>query len=140
MRKRILVIDDNTAFRGALAQVLETERFAVVAEAATGASGVQLAREHEPDLVIVDVQLPDTDGFDVAEQLAALELPMEVILTSGLHLTDLGTLVAESSARGFVPKAELSVGAIKALLGEGAETSPFPIGDSGFGDNAWRGR
>ena len=136
MRRRILVIDDNTAFRGALAQALETERFTVVAEAATGASGVQLAREHEPDLVIVDVQLPDTDGFDVAEQLAALELPMEVILTSGLHLSDLGTLVAESSARGFIPKAELSAGAIKALLGEGAETSPFPMGDSGFGDNA----
>jgi DNA-binding NarL/FixJ family response regulator len=120
MRRRILVIDDNTAFRGALCKVLDTECFTVVAEAVTGASGVQLAREHEPDLVLVDVQLPDTDGFDVAEQLAGLDLPMEVILTSGLHLSDLGTLVAESSARGFIPKAELSVGAIKALLGGGA--------------------
>ena len=91
MRQRILVIDDNTAFRGALGQVLDTERFTVIAEAATGASGVQLAREHEPDLVIVDVQLPDTDGFDVAEQLAALDLPMEVILTSGLDSSDLGS-------------------------------------------------
>jgi DNA-binding NarL/FixJ family response regulator len=135
MRRRILVIDDNAAFRGALGKVLDTDRFTVIAEAATGASGVQLARQHEPDLVIVDVQLPDTDGFDVAEQLAALDLPMEVILTSGLHLSDLGTLVAESSARGFIPKAELSVRAIDALLGEGAATSPSPKGDSGFGDN-----
>jgi len=62
-------------------------------------------------------------------------LPMEVILPSGLHLSDLGTLVAESSARGFIPKAELSVRAIDALLGEGAATSPSPKGDSGFGDN-----
>ena len=74
MRRRILVIDDNAAFRRALSRVLETERFTVIAEAATGASGVQLAREHQPDLVIVDVQLPDTDGFDVAEQLARASL------------------------------------------------------------------
>ena len=121
MRQRILVIDDNAAFRRALSRVLETERFTVIAEAATGASGVQLAREHHPDLVIVDVQLPDTDGFDVAEQLAALHLPMEVILTSGLDSSDLGSLITESSARGFIPKAELSVGAIDALLGERAE-------------------
>ena len=82
----------------------------------TGASGVQLAREHEPDLVIVDVQLPDIDGFEVAEQLAALDVPLEVILTSGLDSSDLGTLVTDSSARGFIPKAELSAAAIEALL------------------------
>ena len=121
MRRRILVIDDNAAFRRALSRVLETGRFTVIAEATTGASGVQLAREHHPDVVIVDVQLPDTDGFDVAEQLAALHLPMEVILTSGLDSSDLGSLITESSARGFIPKAELSVGAIDALLGERAE-------------------
>ena len=118
MRRTILVIDDNAAFRRALSRVLETERFTVIAEAATGASGVQLARVHQPDIVIVDVQLPDTDGFDVAEQLAALHLPMEVILTSGLDSSDLGSLVAESSARGFIPKAELSVHAVDALLRE----------------------
>ena len=67
------------------------------------------------------MQLPDTDGFDVAEQLAALDLPMEVILTSGLDSSDLGSLITESSARGFIPKAELSAGAIDALLGERAE-------------------
>jgi DNA-binding NarL/FixJ family response regulator len=116
MRRRILVIDDNADFRGALGHVLDTDRYVVIAGAETGARGVQLAREHKPDLVIVDVQLPDTDGFDVAEQLAGLDLPLEVILTSGLHLSDLGTLVADSSARGFIPKVELSVAAIEALL------------------------
>ncbi len=68
-------------------------------------------------MVIVDVQLPDTDGFDVAEQLARLDLPLQVILTSSLDSSDLGTLVTESSARGFIPKAELSASAIDALLG-----------------------
>ena len=140
MRQRILVIDDNAAFRRALSRVLETERFTVIAEAATGASGVQLAREYHPDLVIVDVQLPDTDGFDAAEQLAALHLPMEVILTSGLDSSDLGSLITESSARGFIPKAELSVGAIDALLGEGAKPCSSPIGDSDFGDTTKRRR
>jgi DNA-binding NarL/FixJ family response regulator len=117
MRRRILVIDDNTAFRGAVGQLLTTDTFVVVAGAATGASGVKLAEEHEPDLVIVDVQLPDTDGFDVAEQLAQLDLALQVILTSSLDSSDLGALVTESSARGFIPKAELSATTIDALLG-----------------------
>jgi DNA-binding NarL/FixJ family response regulator len=121
MRRRILVIDDNTAFRGALSQLLDTDCFVVIAGAATGASGVQLAREHKPDLVIVDVQLPDTDGFEVAERLVGLDLPLEVILTSGLDSSDLGTLVTDSSARGFIPKAELSAQAIDALLRGRAE-------------------
>jgi DNA-binding NarL/FixJ family response regulator len=117
MRRRILVIDDNTEFRGAVTRILATDGFTVVAGAATGAIGVQLAREHRPDLVIVDVQLPDTDGFAVTEQLAGLDPALQVILTSSLHSSDLGALVTESSARGFIPKAELSASAIDALLG-----------------------
>lgn len=117
MRRRVLIIDDNTAFRGAVGQLLATDGFVVVAEAGTGARGVELAREHKPDLVIVDVQLPDTDGFDVAEQLAQLDVALQVILTSSLDSSDLGSLVAESSASGFIPKAELAAPAIEALLG-----------------------
>jgi DNA-binding NarL/FixJ family response regulator len=116
MQRRVLVIDDNTAFRGALARLLATGDFVVVSEAATGATGIRLAREHEPDVVIVDVQLPDTDGFDVAEQLADLDLPPDVILTSSLDRSDFGALVTESPARGFIAKAELSALAIGALL------------------------
>ena len=117
MRRRILVIDDNNAFRAAVGRLLATDGFVVLAEAATGARGVQLAREYEPDVVIVDVQLPDTDGFDVAEQLDQLDLALQVILTSSLDSSDLGALLTESSARGFIPKAELSASAIEALLG-----------------------
>ena len=116
MRRRILVIDDNTAFRDAVGRLLETDDFVMVAGAATGASGIELAREHRPDLVLVDVQLPDIDGFDVAEQLAELGLALPVILTSSLDRSDLGALVTESPARGFIPKAELSARAIEALL------------------------
>jgi DNA-binding NarL/FixJ family response regulator len=136
MHRRVLVIDDNTAFRGALVQLLATDGFVVVAGAATGASGVRLAGEHEPDIVIVDVQLPDTDGFDVAEQLADLDLPLEVILTSSLDSSDFGALMTDSPARGFIPKAELSARAIGALL---APTRRLDV-DAIFGDNARRRR
>jgi DNA-binding response OmpR family regulator len=87
-----------------------------VAEAGDGVEGVRAAKEHTPDLVIVDVQLPDLDGFDVAERLGALELAPQVILTSSLDGTDFGALVAGSSALGFIPKAELSIRAVEALL------------------------
>jgi CheY-like chemotaxis protein len=118
MRRRTLVIDDNPAFRDVVGRLLAADGFVVVAEAETGAGGVQRAREHalDLDLVIVDVELPDTDGFDVAEQLAGLDPALPVILTSSLDSSDLGALVAESPARGFIPKAELSAGAIEALL------------------------
>jgi CheY-like chemotaxis protein len=113
---RVLLVDDNSDFRRAARQLLERRGFAVVAEAETGMSGVELAQEHHPDVVLVDVQLPDIDGFEVAERLSRLEMPVAVILTSSLDRADFGALVADSAALGFVPKAELSATAIGALL------------------------
>ena len=77
---------------------------------------MRAAKEHTPDLAIVDVQLPDHDGFEVAERLRALDPAPEVILISSLDGTDFGAFVATSSALGFIPKAELSARAIEALL------------------------
>ena len=116
MPRRVLLVDDNSDFRSAARQLLERHGFAVVAEAETGVSGIERAQEHRPDLVLVDVQLPDIDGFEVAARLSRLEVPVDVILTSSLDGTDFGTLVAGSSALGFVPKAELSASTIEALL------------------------
>jgi two-component system response regulator EvgA len=116
MPRHVLIIDDNPDFRTAARQLLERHGFVVVAEADTGISGIAKAKEHRPDLVLLDVQLPDVDGFEVAERLARLDVPLEVILTSSLDGTDFGALVARSSALGFVPKAELSASAIEALL------------------------
>jgi CheY-like chemotaxis protein len=112
MPRRVLIIDDNPEFRTAARQLLERHGFVVVAEAETGISGIELANEHRPDLVLLDVQLPDVDGFEVAERLSRLD----IILTSSLDGTDFGALVAHSSALGFLPKAELSASAIEALL------------------------
>jgi len=113
---RVLIVDDNGDFRAVARQLLERHGFVVVAEAETGISGIEKAKEHRPDIVLLDVQLPDVDGFEVAERLSHLDVPVDVILTSSLDGTDFGALVARSSALGFVPKAELSASAIEALL------------------------
>lgn len=116
MPLRVLIVDDNSAFCAAARQLLERAGFAVVAEAGDGAAGLRAATEHTPDLVIVDVQLPDLDGFDLAERLRGFDPAPEVILTSNLDWTDFGALVESSAALGFIPKAELSAPAIDALL------------------------
>lgn len=116
MGRRVLIIDDNAAFRAAARQLLERGGFVVVAEAEDGARGFQEAKQNRPDLVVVDLQLPDSDGFEVAERLCRLEVAPEVILVSSLDGADFGALVASSSALGFIPKAELSAPAIEALL------------------------
>jgi CheY-like chemotaxis protein len=113
---RVLLVDDNSDFRKAARRLLEPHGFAVVAEAETGIAGVERAQERRLDLALVDVQLPDIDGFEVAARLSRLEVPVEVILTSSLDGADFGALVAGSPALGFVPKAELSASAIEALL------------------------
>ena len=114
----MLIVDDSGAFRAAARQLLERAGFAVVAEAGDGVEGLRAAKEHTPDLAIVDVQLPDLDGFELAERLRAFEPPLEVILTSNLDWTDFGALVDSSSALGFIAKAELSAPAIDALLAQ----------------------
>jgi CheY-like chemotaxis protein len=116
MACRVLVIDDNPNFRSVARQLLERHGFVVVAEAGTGTSGIAEAEEQCPDLVLLDVQLPDLDGFEVAERLARLDRPVDVVLTSSLDGSDFGGLVARSSVLGFVPKAELSAAALEALL------------------------
>src|SRR3954447_10529334 len=116
VRPRVLIVDDNAPFRAAARQLLERSGFDVVAEAGTGAEGIQEAKAHRPDLAIVDVQLADLDGFEVAERLATLDGTCEVILPSSLDGKDFGALVTASSARGFIPKDELSAPAIRAML------------------------
>jgi DNA-binding NarL/FixJ family response regulator len=116
MARRVLIIDDNSAFRAAVRRLLERAGFVVVAEAETGDTGVRQAAAHSPELAIVDVQLPDFDGFEVAERLAGLEAAPDVILVSSLDGADFGALVSASPALGFIPKAELSSARIDALL------------------------
>ena len=113
---QVLIVDDHAAFRASARALLELDGFDVIGEATDGASALDLARELDPELVLLDVALPDTNGFDVAEQLVGAG--SKVILTSSRTQTDLGRRVRQCGAVGFVPKDELSGAAINMLLDE----------------------
>ena len=116
--KSVLIVDDHPSFRTSARRVLEASGYAVVGEVADGAEAIAAAGALEPDLVLLDVQLPDLNGFEVAERLAALgpERP-EVVLTSSRDLAEYGDDVAASPVRGFIPKGELSGEALSELVG-----------------------
>ena len=112
----VLIVDDHPSFRASARRLLEAEGFNVVGEAADGREGIAAALELKPDLVLLDVQLPDLDGFEVAGRLAALGLPSAVVLTSTRNPAEYGPIVADTPMRGFVPKAELSGAVLTGLL------------------------
>jgi DNA-binding NarL/FixJ family response regulator len=112
----VLIVDDHPSFRTSARAVLEAEGFAVVGEAEDGASGLVAAARLEPQLVLLDVHLPDIDGFEVAARLTNGDGGPAVVLVSSRDGSDFGPLVSRSGARGFIPKAELSGAALRALL------------------------
>lgn len=113
----VLIVDDHPSFRASARALLQAEGFDVVGEAADGAEALRAVEELHPDVVLLDVQLPDTDGFDVAARLTRMNARAPaVVLTSSRDSSDFGPLVAYSGARGFVPKAELSGKALATLL------------------------
>ncbi len=116
MLRTVLVVDDNPGFRARARRWLEAEEFTVVAEACDGASALDAVRAHRPAVVLLDVQLPDISGLDLAEQLTAAPGGPAVVLTSTRDASDFGDRVARSGARGFVPKSALSGDAVAALL------------------------
>ncbi len=69
MALTVLIVDDHPSFRASARVLLEAEGFDVIGEAADGTSGIEEASRLRPDLVLLDVQLPDIDGFDVASRL-----------------------------------------------------------------------
>jgi DNA-binding NarL/FixJ family response regulator len=116
MPKTVLIVDDHPSFRLTARALLEAEGFEIVGEAADGASAIEAARRLKPDVLLLDVQLPDMDGFAVAEELGRNGWSPQVVLTSSRDLSDFGSLVATCGARGFVPKAELSGATLSTLL------------------------
>jgi len=114
VQRTVLIVDDHEPFRAAARRLLESDGFAVVGEAADGASGITLAREVEPDLVLLDVVLPDLSGFEVAEQLS--DGPSQIILVSSRGRLDFVRRLRRSPVLGFVRKDQLSGERIRELL------------------------
>ena len=103
----ILIVDDHMQFRATARALLECDGFEVVGEAPTGVAGLDAAGRLHPDVVLLDVRLPDADGFDLAERLTAGEGGPAVILTSSSDDPLYPDRAVRSGARGFVAKHDL---------------------------------
>jgi DNA-binding NarL/FixJ family response regulator len=117
MGMTVLIVDDHPSFRASARRMLEADGYEVIGEAEDGASAIAAARELQPEAVLLDIQLPDLDGFEVADRLAANRAAPAIVLTSSRDSSDFGDAISSSPARGFVSKSDLNGGAIAALIG-----------------------
>jgi DNA-binding NarL/FixJ family response regulator len=117
MGPTVLIVDDHAAFRASARALLQAEGFDVVGEAADGAEAVEAVAVLRPEIVLLDIQLPDLDGLTVAEELAAAPDPPAVVLISSRDAAAYGPRLQAAPARGFIPKSGLSGEALAALIG-----------------------
>jgi DNA-binding NarL/FixJ family response regulator len=111
----ILIVDDDARFRAQARDVLEADGFVVIGEAADGASGLEAARVMRPDYVLLDIGLPDIEGFEVARAMAVNGPPPWVVLTSSRDARAYGRRLTNGHAVGFIPKERISGPAIRRL-------------------------
>ena len=116
MRPTVLIVDDHADFRASARALLEAEGFDVVGEAAGGEQAFGEVERLRPDVVLLDVQLPDVDGFAVADRLASEGSAVAVVLISSREAAAYGPRLAAAAARGFIAKRKLSGEALAALL------------------------
>lgn len=114
--RRILVVDDHAGFRRCASALLSAEGFEVVGEAESGEAALALAADLEPELVLLDIQLPGLDGFEVAERLLARDPEVKIVLISSRDRSSYGSAIERSGALGFIWKGELSGGALEKVL------------------------
>jgi CheY-like chemotaxis protein len=117
MPNRILIVDDHPSFRATVKVMLLADGFEVVGEAADGRTALEAVERLKPDLVLLDVQLPDMDGFTVVNELRRRDsYRPKIVLTSSHDESDFGPIVARCGVAAFVPKGELSGAALRAVL------------------------
>jgi DNA-binding NarL/FixJ family response regulator len=112
--RRVLIVDDHASFRTSMRTLLESEGYEVAGEAENGVAALRLANELHPDVVLLDVHLPDFDGFEIASRLSQTADPPVVVLTS--VRSDYAAVTNLGGAAGFIPKDELTPSALAALL------------------------
>lgn len=112
----ILIIDDDPRFRTQAGELLEADGFVVIGQAVDGASGLEAAQSLRPDFVLIDIGLPDVQGFEVARDLAIDGPPPLVVLTSSRDARAYGRRLTNVECLGFIPKERVSGAAIRALV------------------------
>jgi two-component system, NarL family, response regulator DesR len=101
---RLLIADDEDLLRGALAALLALEDdLAVVAEASSSTEAVRLARQHRPDIAVLDLEMPPTDGLRAAQEIRA-ELPTQIVLVTRHARPGVLRRALSAGVSGFVPK------------------------------------
>jgi DNA-binding NarL/FixJ family response regulator len=113
----VLIVDDHAGFRSLARRLLDAAGFEVVGEAEDGASALESARRLRPAIVLLDVQLPDLDGFEVARRLADEDVGIATVLVSTRDRTAYRRRLASSPALGFLSKSELSGASLAELVG-----------------------
>jgi DNA-binding NarL/FixJ family response regulator len=116
VRPTVLIVDDHSEFRASAAELLGAEGFDVIGAAPDAQRAVELALRLRPQIVLLDVQLPDQDGFAVAARLAREPQPPQVVLISSRDATAYGRRVTDAPVRGFIAKRDLSGATVAALV------------------------
>jgi DNA-binding NarL/FixJ family response regulator len=119
--RSILVVDDDAAVRGLVARILKSWGHVVIGEAGSVAEALMRAEALRPDTVLVDIGLPDGDGFSLTRQFAALPWPLRVVLFSSDSDRENVAAAERAGAIGFVSKDELSGPALRRLIGGGPD-------------------
>ena len=115
MPTTVLIVDDHAGFRRAARTLLEAEGYAVTGESATGTEALEAVERLRPELVLLDIGLPDVDGVEISARLTALDPTQVIVLTSTRDVTECAPLCKSCGARGFIAKSELTGEALAAL-------------------------
>lgn len=113
----VMIVDDHAQFRSRLRVLLERAGYDVVGEAQDAAGALVECRRLAPDVVLLDVQLPDHDGFWVAEEIARSPGGPQIVLTSTREADEFGSQLQQTPAAGFIHKLDLSAASLEALVG-----------------------
>jgi two-component system, NarL family, nitrate/nitrite response regulator NarL len=116
MGRTVLIVDDHSGFRAKARELLEAEGYDVVGEAGDVASAVAAAAELHPDVILLDIQLPDGDGVEASKAIGTGNGRTVIVLISSRGLSDLGGALANCPACGFIPKSQLSGAALRKLI------------------------
>lgn len=123
---KVMIVDDHPVIRLAVRLLLDREGYVIVAETDNGVDAIALARDHQPDMVVLDIGIPRLGGLDVIARLQALDLPLRVLVLTGQNPNHYATRCMQAGAAGFVCKegdlAEVTA-AVRAVL---AGYSYFP--------------